>query len=198
MAILPIYTYGSDVLKKKAQPITAVDNEIVRLAMDMLDTMYNANGAGLAANQVGVLKRILVFDIKDFVPSKEDETVLIPTPRPPEASKPMILINPEVIEASGEWSLEEGCLSIPDVRERITRPETVRIRYRDINFEEQEFAATRLLSRVALHEIDHLNGTLITDRLPKTKQLGLKPHLRRLMKGDFDADYPVTLPSPRK
>ena len=150
----------------------------------MFDTMHNANGIGLAANQVGSLDRVIVVDISDSEAQDGVQT-------PPEDRKPMVLINPEVISQEGKWSMEEGCLSIPDIRDDVERAEKVRVRYMDLEFKGQELEADGLLGRVLLHEIDHLNGVLFIDHLSYVKQKLLRGRLNRVRKGEMEVNYPV-------
>jgi len=176
---LPIYLYGTDVLKKKAKKVTEVTNADIALIKNMFETMHEANGIGLAANQIGELKQILVMDISDMEAGK--------------GIKPLVVINPEVIEEEGEWEFEEGCLSIPDVRDKVVRAETIRVKYNDINMNDVELEADGLLARVLLHEIDHLNGVLFVERLNATKRTLLKSKLRKIQKGDVETSYEVVI-----
>lgn len=173
-----MYTYGQPVLRKKAKPVKAVDADLVRFAEDMLHTMQNANGVGLAANQVGDLRRVIVVDIADTSDEFKDW-------------KPMVLLNPEVVEEEGAWTMEEGCLSIPDIRDDVTRPEMVRVRYKDLDFKDQEISATGLLGRVLLHEIDHINGVLFIDHLGLVKQKLLRGRLNKIRRGEVEINYPI-------
>jgi peptide deformylase len=118
-----------------------------------------------------------------------------------EANQPkkLVLINPEVIERSGTWTMEEGCLSIPDVRGDVERPETIRVRFQNANFEEVEVQATGMLGRVILHEIDHLDGVLFIDYLSSAKRALLRGKLKNIKKGEVETSYPVvTAPAPRR
>ncbi len=177
MSILSIYVFGADVLRQKAKPAKSVDNSIITLVYDMFDTMRNANGIGLAANQVGVLQRIITIDISDTDEGK--------------GTKPLVLINPEVIKEDGEWVMEEGCLSVPDIREEVTRAASIRLGFRDINFHEHEIDAHGLLARVILHEIDHLDGILFTDHLNPTRRRQMKGKFVKIKKGETETSYPV-------
>ncbi|HEY4640263.1 MAG TPA: peptide deformylase [Thermoanaerobaculia bacterium] len=149
MAVLPIRKYGDDVLRKPAEPVTGIDASLQTLIDDMVDTMYAAPGVGLAANQVGVSKRLMIIDLS--VGKRPEEL--------------HVFINPEMIEAEGEITEEEGCLSIPDFVEVVTRPERVKLRYLDRNGVEREMWGDGLMARAMCHEIDHLNGTLFVDHL---------------------------------
>jgi peptide deformylase len=186
--ILPVYTYGTKVLTTKARPVENVDEQVIKLIMDMFDTMHAANGIGLAANQVGKLHRIIVIDISD-IEEKEDSD--------PEQSRrfkphpPIALINPEVLSTDGRWSMEEGCLSIPGVRDEVERVENITVRYKDTNFRDVELQADGLLARVILHEIDHLNGELFIDHLSPPKRKEHREQLKKIQKGEFEVEYPV-------
>ena len=182
MSILPILTYGQPILKKKARAITKVDDDLVELVQALFDTMRNAHGIGLAANQVGSLKRVLVVDISDMEEGKE-----VP---------PLVLLNPEVIEEEGNWTMEEGCLSIPEVRDDVERAEKITVRYKDLDFRTCEVEAAGLLGRVLLHEIDHLNGVLFIDHLGVVKQKLLKGRLNKIRRGEFEVGYPVAAATP--
>lgn len=155
-----------------------VDNDLKLFVQDMFETMHHAHGIGLAANQVGSLQRVIVLDVSDM----GDEYVEV---------KPMVLINPEVISEEGTWIMEEGCLSIPDIRDDVERSEKIRVRFKDIQFADQEIEADGLLARVILHEIDHLEGILFIDHLGTVKQKLLKGRLNKIRKGEMDVQYPV-------
>lgn len=193
MAIRPIFLYGEDALREKAQPVAAIQPDIVKLVYDMFETMHNAHGIGLAANQVGSLNRVITIDISGIEEDEEEEggEQRAEHRTSPGLPTQLALINPEVIKAEGEWMMEEGCLSIPDVRADVKRAETIRVRYRDTNFEEQELIVDGLLARVILHEIDHLDGVLFIDHLSKTERSLLSAKLRKIKKGVTDAVYPI-------
>ena len=154
MAILHICTYPEEILGQRAEPITEIDEEVITLVDQMVETMYNAPGIGLAATQVGVAKQLLVADI---------------APRGPE-SELIVLINPEIVAAEGEVIFEEGCLSVPDYQAEVKRHEKVTVRGLNLQGEEIEIKAEGLLAIVLQHEIDHLNGMLFIDRLSKLKR----------------------------
>jgi peptide deformylase len=156
MAVRHIITLPDPLLRKKSAAVERVDAELKALADDMLETMYGAPGVGLAAVQVGVLRRLIVLDTT----SKEEEE-----------RQPLVLINPEILQLGTETRVyEEGCLSIPDVRLEIERPATVKVRYLDREGQLQELAADGLLATVIQHEIDHLDGKLIIDFLSRLKR----------------------------
>ena len=154
MAILHICTYPEKVLSQPAEPITEIDEEVVKLVDHMAETMYSAPGIGLAATQVGVAKQVLVADI---------------APRRPE-SELIVLINPEIVAAEGQVVFEEGCLSVPDYQAEVKRHEKVTVRGLNLKGEEVVIEAEGLLAIVFQHEIDHLNGLLFIDRLSKLKR----------------------------
>lgn len=142
MAIRTIREYGDEVLEKECKEVTKVSLRTKILINDMLDTMYEAMGVGLAAPQVGILKRIVVIDIGEG---------------------PIVLINPEIIEMAGEQTGEEGCLSVPGKSGLVTRPNYVKVRAYDEDMEEVEYEGEGLLARAFCHEIDHLSGKLYVD-----------------------------------
>jgi peptide deformylase len=192
--ILPIYTYGSPVLRERTEPIEADSPELQRLIDDMVETMHRAQGLGLAAPQVGRSERVFVIDmshVSDAVAEENDGEI------PDMARGPRAFINPEIVEA-GEDDLcefEEGCLSIPDLREDVTRPEQVRLRYRDRGFQEHEVVLGGMLARVVQHELDHLNGVLFIDRISAFRRRLLRRRLREIAKGHVEADYPLAPPA---
>lgn len=164
MAVLPILVAPDPRLKRKADPVETVDADVARLMDDMLETMYAAPGIGLAAPQVGVLKRVIVVDVA----------------REGEDPQPLRMANPEVLETSEEVRPhEEGCLSLPEMYEEVSRPARVRVRYLDYTGTEQEIEAEGLLATCIQHEIDHLEGTLFVDHLSTVKRNMI---LRKLQK----------------
>jgi peptide deformylase len=192
MSIRPIYLFGTSVLKKTAEPVESLDDSTVKLIYDMFETMREANGLGLAATQVGDLRRVITIDISDVSePSAEGETEEPSHPTSPDLPKTLALINPEVLGEEGTWLMEEGCLSLPHLRGEVERADKIRIRFRNAEFKEQEIFADGLLARVILHELDHLNGVLFIDRISKAKRSMLLPKLRKIRKGEVEVDYPV-------
>ena len=180
MAILPIYIYDQSVLRKKARvvhPEKTGREEIRQLAEDMFETMHQAGGIGLAANQVGSLHRIIVVDVSDM-----EETSGVP---------PLALVNPVVVSEEGKWPMEEGCLSIPEIREEVVRAEKIRVRYKDVDFVDREIEASGILGRVLLHEIDHLNGVLFIDYLSPDLKKMLRGRLNKIRHGEIEVNYPV-------
>ena len=166
MAVLPIVKYGDSVLRNPTQPVGDIDAALQKLIDDMVDTMYAAPGVGLAANQVGIPKRLAVIDL----------TV---------GKKPgnlHIFINPELVEMEGQITEEEGCLSIPDFVENVTRPERVKVRFTDRNGQQREMRGEGLMARALCHEIDHLNGSLFIDHLRGFKKDRILKKIQKLAK----------------
>jgi peptide deformylase len=178
VSVLPIYLYGHPVLRKKAKPVLKNDSALSQFAADMVETMKYASGIGLAATQVGDLRRVIVVDIGET----SEET---------RGMEPLVMINPVLIREADSWVMEEGCLSIPDIRGEVERAETITVSYTDLAFEQRLIMASGLLGRVILHEIDHLNGVLFLDYLGATKQKLLKGRLNKIRKGEIEARYPV-------
>lgn len=165
MPIYPIRVFGDPVLRLPAQPVTSFGASLHRLIQDMLETMYDAPGVGLAAPQIGVSKRIFVADVGDG---------------------PFVMINPEVVETSGEWTFDEGCLSVPGRFWPIERPGFARAKGIDLDGNAVEYAGDEVMGRLLQHEIDHLNGILLLERLPKrVRKLALRD-LRREALGLVD------------
>lgn len=181
--IYPIVLFGDPVLKKKAQKIEPGALDIDQLIEDMFETMDAANGVGLAAPQIGLSIRLFVVDTEPIV--DEDEEGLR-----------QAFINPEIVEESGEeWKFEEGCLSIPGVREDVSRQEVVKIKYQNQNWEHQEMEVDGMLARVIQHEYDHIEGILFTDHISSFKKKLIKRKLENISKGKVSADYRVKIPS---
>ncbi|KGN93396.1 peptide deformylase [Porphyromonas canoris] len=177
--ILPIYLYGTDVLRRETAPIEEINDSIKKLIDDMFETMYHADGIGLAAPQIGKSLKLLVIDAD---PLGEDY---------PECKGfKRVIINPEILESNETTvSLPEGCLSIPGISENVVRPTQVKIRYRDENFEEKTETLNDFAARVFQHEHDHITQTLFTDRVsPLRKQL-IKNKLLKISKGIVNCHY---------
>ena len=164
--IYPIVKYGNPVLEKPAAPVTEFNDELKKLVEDMFESMYEAKGVGLAAPQIGISKRLAVIDVS----FKEN-------PR-----EKLVLANPEIIHAEGKQTQSEGCLSIPDFRENVTRANIVTIRAQDVNGEWYEKTGEELLARAFLHETDHLNGKLYITHLSALKRDLIKRKIRKLVK----------------
>ena len=183
--ILPIYAYGAPILTQRTKEVTENSPELQQLIDDMIETMHGASGIGLAAPQVGRSERLFVVDLSPMVDDPEAEDM-----------KPMVFINPEIYEESDEdEEYEEGCLSIPDIREYVVRPEGVRIKYQDRNLEKHDIEADGMLARVIQHEFDHLDGVLFLDHISSFKKRMLKRRLKEIAKGNVDADYPLKFTS---
>lgn len=168
--------YGDPVLKQKALPVANVDEAIRSLAQDMLDTMYAEEGIGLAAPQVGESLRLVVVDIPPT--GDVDKEGLRCNP---DIAMPIVLINPEILEASKETSTyEEGCLSFPEIRANIIRPVTIRARWTTLEGKLRTETLTALVGRCVQHELDHLDGVMICDRMSSVKKIAAKGKLSRL------------------
>jgi peptide deformylase len=166
LPVLPIVKFGDDVLRRPTAPITDFDDALQKLIDDMVETMYAAPGVGLAANQVGVSKRLMVIDLSVGK-------------RPQELH---VFINAEIVERLGQITEDEGCLSIPDFTEIVTRPERVRVRYLDRNGEQREMWGEGLMARALCHETDHLNGNLFIDHLRGFKKDRILKKIQKLAK----------------
>ncbi|MEJ5228005.1 peptide deformylase [Thermodesulfovibrio sp.] len=163
MAILEIRKYPDEILKKKAEKIETLDGNLQKLIDDMIETMYKANGIGLAAPQIGISKRLIIVDTS---PRQENQGLIV-------------LINPEIIQSEGEILSEEGCLSLPGFLTRLKRKERVLVRGTDRKGKEIEIEAEGLLARALQHEIDHLEGTLLIDRIsPLKRELFRRKYLK--------------------
>ncbi|HTU40245.1 MAG TPA: peptide deformylase [Candidatus Aquilonibacter sp.] len=164
--IYPIVKFGDPVLEKPAEKVTVFDEELKKLVEDMFESMYAARGVGLAAPQIGISRRIAVVDVT----FKEDPNAKI------------VLVNPEIIQKQGRHSQSEGCLSIPDFRENVSRAQVVTIRAQDVNGNTFEKAGDELLARAFQHETDHLNGKLYISHISALKRDLIKRKIRKLMK----------------
>ncbi|MBU6153612.1 MAG: peptide deformylase [Bdellovibrionales bacterium] len=189
MAKLRIFTFPDSVLAKKALPIARPGKEYFKLADDMLETMYDAPGIGLAANQVGVLERIIVVDTEYDVTDPEDLKPGEPIPSGEvvngqiiSGKNPIILINPEIVLREGKSSMKEACLSVPDYTAEVQRSEIIKVRYQDIDGLLRTIDAEGLLSVCIQHEMDHLDGTLFIDRLSQLKKEFAKKKLLKARK----------------
>jgi peptide deformylase len=183
--VRPIYVYGTEALRQETEPVEENTEALQTLIDDMIETMYGASGIGLAAPQVGRTERLFVVDVTSMADELEEDE----EPLPPQ---PMVFINPEITwESDAACDFEEGCLSIPEVREMVTRPERITVRYLDRDFETQELEVGSMLARVIQHEYDHLDGILFTDHLSAFRQRLLRRTLKRMARGDVEADYPL-------
>lgn len=189
--ILPIVAYGSPVLKQKAVPLSQDYDQLGNLIENMWETMYAAHGVGLAAPQVGLALRLFVIDAGPFAQdenlSEEESTFL-------EGFK-KVFINPVMVSESGTpWDFNEGCLSIPDVREDVARPPQIEIEFLDEHFEKQRLILKGLAARVVQHEYDHIEGILFTDHLSPLKKRLIKGKLNAIAKGKCEVDYAMRFP----
>jgi peptide deformylase len=177
--ILPIYAYGQPVLKKVAEDIGPDYPGLEQLIADMKETMYHASGVGLAAPQIGKSIRLFIVDsVQIMEDGKESDGIK------------QVFINAHKIEEGGDdWSYEEGCLSIPDIRGEVTRPAQIRLRYMDENFKEYEKLFTGINARVIQHEYDHLDGILFVELLKPIKKRLIQRRLEQIKKGEIPKDY---------
>ncbi len=163
MAVREIITIGHPTLGRKADPVDGIDEGIVRLARDMVETMHRAPGIGLAAPQVDVGKRLIVVDLS--AGQNQDDLI--------------VLVNPEILSQEGEDVCEEGCLSVPDIREKVARPHRVLVRGKNLGGKTVEIEAEDLLARVLCHEIDHLDGILFVEKLSPLKRALIRKKLKK-------------------
>lgn len=178
--ILPIVIYGDPVLRVKCKPITEVTEEIRKLSQDMIETMHNARGVGLAAPQVSIALQLAVIEVPP-----DDESVtyvrINGEDTPLAEAMPLIFLNPKLDHGKEKAMGEEGCLSIPDLRSEVRRSAGVKVEYQTLDGETRTIEADGLLARALQHEIDHLNGILFIDRLSAAAKLGVRRKLKRLM-----------------
>jgi peptide deformylase len=181
---LPIVAYGDPVLKKVCVDIDETYPDLQQLISNMWDTMYNASGVGLAAPQVGLAIRLFIVDTK----ADEEEEVF-----------KKVFINAQILEETGEpWAFNEGCLSIPEVREDVMRKPNILIRYYDENWKLHEEKITGFAARVIQHEYDHIEGKLFTDKLSLLRKQMLKSRLDNISKGNVHTDYKMRFPRQNK
>jgi peptide deformylase len=193
--ILPIVAYGDPVLKKKCENITKDYPKLSELLENMYETMDGAFGVGLAAPQIGLPIRLFIVDTSPFA---EDEEL---TPEEQKVLKDFkrTFINAKItIEEGDEWAFNEGCLSIPDVREDVFRKPNITVEYLDENFKEQTETFTGLIARVIQHEYDHIEGVLFTDKLSALKKRLIKGKLTNISKGKVSVDYRMRFPNQKK
>jgi peptide deformylase len=181
MSVLPIVLYNDQVLREKSQPVKANSKEIQTLIDDMFDTMYEASGVGLAAPQIGKSLQLFVVDADVMV----EDTV-------EKAYGPMVFINPEIITKDNKKVvIEEGCLSLPDLRETVARPDEITVRFLDGEFEQHEMTFSGWMSRVIQHEYDHLVGVLFFDYLGSFKKRLIARRLQLIDEGQVETEYPI-------
>lgn len=180
--IFPIVLYGDPVLKKKAKEVAHGDESVKEFVDNLFETMYAAQGVGLASPQVGISLRVFIVD---STPMEDNE----------EEALKQAFINPEMIlEEGDEWPFEEGCLSIPGVREDVMRKSKIRIKYFDENWEQHEEDFDGIRARIIQHEYDHIEGILFTDYISSFKKRLLKGKLTNISKGKTDAEYRIKIP----
>lgn len=168
MAKLDILKIGHPTLARKAEPVTVFDKDLARLARDMVETLHAAPGVGLAAPQVDVSRRLIVVDLS--VGENPDELI--------------ILVNPEVVSREGEVVCEEGCLSVPDITEKVARPQKVKVKGSDLEGREFSVEGEEMLARALCHEIDHLDGKLFIERLSPLKRALVRKKIRKLQEAN--------------
>jgi len=188
---LPVIAYGDSVLRKIGEKIDKDYPNLEQLIADMKETMYYASGVGLAAHQIGKPIRLFIVDTAPFA---EDDKL-----KPEEQNFlkhfNKVFINAQIIEETGElWAFNEGCLTIPDIREDVYRYDTIKINYFDENFVEHTDVITGIAARVVQHEYDHIEGILFTDKLSSLKKRLLKKRLDNISKGKIDVDYKMKFP----
>jgi peptide deformylase len=187
--ILPIVAYGDPVLKKVANDISRDYTDLDKLLIDMFDTMYNAKGVGLAAPQIGKSIRLFIVDASPFAEDAETEEEA--------ALKDFkkVFINARILEEEGEeWKYNEGCLSIPKIREDVSRKPVIRVRYLDRDFKQHEETYEGIPARIIQHEYDHIEGKLFTDRLGPLRRRLLKNKLEDISKGRIEVEYKMRFP----
>jgi peptide deformylase len=185
--IYPIYVYGMPVLRKVAQDIEEDYEGLEQLIEDMFETMYQADGVGLAAPQIGKSIRLIVIDGTrqdgDDAEARELQDFK------------KVLINPHIVTETGEeWEFNEGCLSIPNIREDVKRRPDIRLEYLDEHFDFHDEQFTGMKARVLQHEMDHVNGILFTDRISPLRKRLLAPRLKAISKGNTEAKYKIRYP----
>lgn len=174
--IYPIVVFGADVLRQKAEPVAEVTDEIRTLVKDMLETMYAAKGVGLAAEQIGKTACICVIDVPKDAEKEacREENASVPMP--------LVLINPEITVCEGKQRNEEGCLSFPEIGAPITRADKVTVTFMDLDGKRQAVTARGLLARAIQHEVDHLHGVLLIDKMSALQKMSVSGQLKRLQR----------------
>lgn len=181
MAIIPITIYGDKILRQKALQVNAVTDELIEKIKDMFETMRNAHGVGLAANQVGFRESLFIIDLKGAEGY--------------EKFQPVAMINPQILLHSDEKEImEEGCLSLPSLAADVERSKMIKVRYIDADEKEHEIEADDLFARVILHEYDHLIGKMIPDRVSEVIKKKIADEVEMIKNREVDVDYPITKP----
>lgn len=193
--ILPILAYGDPILRKKTKEISKDYPKLDELIENMFETMYAAYGIGLAAPQIGLPVRMFMVDAAPF----EDDDDISEEERDFLKNFKRVFINPKIVEETGdEWAFNEGCLSIPDVREDVFRKDTITIEYLDENFNKKRETVDGIAARIIQHEYDHVEGILFTDRLSPLKKRLIKGKLANISKGKIKVDYRMRFPNAKK
>ena len=193
--ILPIVAYGDPVLRKRCEEIQKDHPDLKTLIANMFETMYKASGVGLAAPQIGLSIRLFVIDATPFA----DDEELTPEEQQLLKGFKKVFINAKMDDESGKnWLFNEGCLSIPDIREDVNRKDTITISYLDEDFKSRTEEYDGLLARVIQHEYDHIEGILFTDKLSSLKKRLLKSKLSNISKGKINVDYRMRFPALKK
>ena len=178
--ILPVVTFGHDILRQKAKPVAAITDEVRQLVGDLLESMYAAKGVGLAAEQVGRTESVCVIDVPRDAEKEECREGNAAVPMP------LVLINPEITASEGKQRNEEGCLSFPEIGAPITRADKVTVDYTDREGVRRTATARGLLSRAIQHEVDHLHGVLLVDKMSPIQKMSVAGQLKRLQKNARD------------
>jgi peptide deformylase len=198
--VLPIVVYGDPVLRKKGVEIDKNYEGLDQLINDMFDTMHNANGVGLAAQQVGKAIRLFVVDATPFAETDEDgESELSKEEREEIKDFKKVFINAKILKEEGEeWKFNEGCLSIPKLREDVLRKPGIKIEYYDESFKKHTETYEGIVARIIQHEYDHIEGVLFTDRISPLKRKLISGKLTDISKGKVNADYKIRVYKPKK
>lgn len=182
MPILPIVTYNDPLLRKEAEAVDELNEEVSLLIADMFETMYNSHGVGLAAPQIGKSLQLFVMDADTMTEELDDEEDL----------GAVVFINPQIVKTEGEWvKMEEGCLSIPDIRDDVSRHNLITVTYRDRDFEQKTQEFSGWASRVIQHEYDHLKGVLFLDHLSSFRRRFHRFALKKIDSGKLETEYPL-------
>jgi len=201
--VLPIVVYGDPVLRKTGEVIDKNYPELEKLIKDMFDTMYNASGVGLAAPQVGKAIRLFIVDTRPFAESKDDEEEeddeFTPEQKKQLKAFKKVFINARMLNEEGEeWPFNEGCLSIPKIRENVNRPPHIDIEYYDEQFIKHRETYNGIIARVIQHEYDHIEGKLFTDRISAFKRKLIAGKLNDIASGKTSADYKTKVYKPKR
>lgn len=197
--ILPIVVYGDPVLRKIAEPIDANYPDLEKLIANMFETMYHADGVGIAAPQVGKAIRLFLVDTEPAGDDDEDNDEFTAEEKKKLKAFKRVFINPKMLDESGEeWAFKEGCLSIPHIRENVNRQAKIEIEYYDQHFKKHTEKFDGMIARVIQHEYDHLEGKLFTDKISPLKRKMLAGKLADISKGKITADYKIKVYKPKR